>query len=336
MKLDILTLSHFTKLDIQAQRGHSNAGGGMASLMNAARSTLSTRYDVRLCSSISELQANVVILDPLFLNTEHKDTEKHEADRINLRALHKDKHTTKRKYIVWCAEKTLLRLLPKHRNQLLRLTDSLAVTDPYIERLFKAINVYPDGFLCDCINANLFRPAPKEMTVTAVGGLKHIKNINWIIEVFKQLKGKMRRTYLGSAALWSHENRQEDRQLIGKIQAVTDDYYPNASIVQVAYHNAHAAITINNTWHDCSSRANEELLMSGVISIHGEHPLFLGRPGFTVKTPAEAVKTISELTDDFTKLPDIKHHTCARNWALRNVSETTFLSQFENLIRWLL
>ena len=335
MVIDMLTIFHFHNLNMMAPRGHQNAGGGMACLMNAAKAALSSRYKVNTCLKISELQSNIVLLDALFIPNriiENKNLE--EVTRLGIEELKKDRADhPNRKYLLWCAEITLLRLLPRVRQELIELVDGIAVNDPYIENIFRAINVTPTGYLCDCIDPNIFHPAEKDMTVTAVGGLKHIKNIDWIIEVYKRLEGKMKRTYLGSASLWSHGNRLEDAALIPQIEAVTEEYHPNASPVEVAYHNAHAAFAVNDTWHDCSSRANEELLMSGVISIHGQHPLFDPRPGFRVKTPEEALNKIAELTKDFTELPDPKLHQASRNWALKNVSTQTFMKQFENIMR---
>ena len=337
MVLDILTLPQFLNLDIQAPRGHENSGGGMACLMNAVKSVLSTRYIVRQVTDISELESDFVIVDAVHL-AYLSPTGDFQYDKIveqfkDMKAAHPT-----RKMLLWCAEKTLLRIPHTTRTEFLKHVNAIAVTVPYIENLLKAVNVYSVGYLCDCINPDLFRPAAeKEMSLIAVGALKHIKNIEWILEVFNRLEDTgIKRIYLGSAELWSSENRSEDQTLIEHIQDTTELWIPNASPVKVAYHAAHAAFTLNNTWHDCSSRANEELLMSGVISIHGEHPLFEGRPGFKVKTPAEAVEKISELTHGFTQSPDPDLHRRSREWALANVSEETFLKQFENLTRYLL
>ncbi|MDE0315348.1 MAG: hypothetical protein OXM61_10630 [Candidatus Poribacteria bacterium] len=73
--------------------------------------------------------------------------------------------------------------------------------------------------------------------------------------------------------------------------------------------------------------------MSGVISIHGRHPLFTRRPGFWVKTPDEAVAKIAELTENFTQLPNPKLHQHSRQWALENVSTHKFIEQFGKLVR---
>ncbi|MDE0087488.1 MAG: hypothetical protein OXU23_17330 [Candidatus Poribacteria bacterium] len=332
MVIDILTLPQFTELDIQAPRGHQNSGGGMACLMNAAKAVLSNRYRVNICVDFSDLKSDIVIIDAV-LFAKLDETGSFQPEKL-FELLQNDKNEhPKRRYLLWCAEMTMIRLPSRIRGQIIELVDAIAVTDPYIWNLFRAIGITPMGYLCDCIDPDLFRPGEKEMIVTAVGALKHIKNVDWIIEIYKLLEGKIKRTYFGSAALWSSENRPEDNALIPKIEAVTEAYYPSASPVEVAYYNSKAAFAVNNTWHDCSSRSNEELLMSGVISIHGEHPLFDPRPGFRIKTPQEAVEKIAELTDNFTRLPDPKLHEDSRDWALRNVSTQSFMAQFENLMR---
>ena len=333
MVIDLLTLPQFLNLDIQARRGHQNSGGGMSSLVNAFISVLSNRYRIRTVTTLSEIGSDYVIIDAVFFGCLDARGSYQFAELAEQLTAVKRK-SPDRKMLLWCAEKTFLRMPPVHREAILSCMDAVVVTDPYIENLFKAINVVPIGYLCDCINPDVFRPGEKELSVIHVGALKHIKNIDWVIDIYERLEGTgIQRIYLGSAALWSSENRIEDQVLIEKIQSITETYIPNASIAEVAYQNAHAAFTVNNTWHDCSSRANEELLMSGVISIYGEHPLFNGRPGFKVKTPQEAVEKISELTDGFTQPPDPILHKESRSWALANVSDEIFLKQFENLMR---
>lgn len=345
MNIDILTLAYFKNLNIEAKRGSQNSGGGMACLMNAATAALSPYYRVNLIENFDEIRSDFVILDAVVPT--NKIVEKSEGinyppseviqifieEFLAEKASHPD-----RKFLLWCAEKSILRWMPEHRDAILKNVDLLAVTDPYLWQLLQAIEIVPSGFLCDAVNPDLFRPAAKRnMSVISVGALKYIKNIDYIIDVYARLEGTgVNRIYLGGASLWSQENRPEDHALIESIEAVTDVYMPNASVVEVAYQNAHAAISVNNTWHDCSSRANEELLMSGVIWLHGEHPLFKGRPGYTVKTPEAAVEKIYELTDGFKELPAPQLHAQSRQWALENVSTDIFLEQFKNLVRYIL
>ena len=335
--INILTLDFFQRLHIEAKRGHQNSGGGMGCLMNSTRATLLQRYPVNMTSDIAKLRGDIVIIDCIYIAMYHMQNapEDRSTSRYIYDLLTSDRDANPhRKYILWCAEKSFLRLEPELRKELSVFVDSIYVTCPYIRDLFLALNAVPTGLLSDGIDEYLFKPAPKEMTVTAVGALKHIKNIDWILEVYHLLEGKnIKRIYMGGADLWSVESRPEDLSLISRIEAATDEYFPNASPVDVAYQNAHAAFAVNDTWHDCSSRANEELLLSGVISIHGQHPTFESRPGFTVREPQEAVDVMAELTDDFTKLPDPQLHEDSRNWALKHVSSTKFMQQFENLMR---
>lgn len=199
---------------------------------------------------------------------------------------------------------------------------------------FHALGITPIGYLCDAIDPYLFKPAKKEMSVVAVGGLKHIKNPYLIFEVFEKLKDSgIERIYIGSAEIWSNENRYEDFVLANQIRSCTDIWIPNASYVDTAYYLSTAAIGINDTWHDVSSRTNQEMLMAEVISIGGSHPLFKDRPGIHgLKTADEFVDAIREITDDFSQIPSERGQK-GRHWALKNVSTDIFLEQFNELIR---
>ena len=329
MKIDVLTLPQFTNLNIQAPRGHNNSGGGMACLINATKAALMERYSVNICTDLSEVQSDFILMDALFIGNASVYQQR---DMLPVLEEFRSKNpdTT---IILWCAEKTIFRLKPKQLYDLKEFVNGIVVTDPYLWNLCKAINVTPIGYLCDAIDPNLFRPSPKQMVVSAVGALKHIKNVDWVIEVYRLLEGKISRIYVGGDTLWSLEKRSEDIDLIAKIKSVTEFHYSDVSYVEVAYRNSYTAFSLNDTWHDCSSRSNEELLMSGVISIYGQHPLFYKRPGFKVKTAEEAVDKMAELTDNFTKLPDTRLQKESRDWALKNVSSSVFMNQFEALVK---
>lgn len=335
MQIDILCAPNFTTLNIEAERGHKNAGGGMACLINSIRACLLTKWDVNICTDISEVKAPVVIIDACWFSLPHiQDKTKIESEKERMNKYFEWRSANpESSSVLLCAEKTIFRWLPSTRKSLVENVNALGVTCPYLWDLLKTNDIVPTLYLCDAINPDLFRPAKKEMTVTAVGALKYIKNIDFICDVFERLEGKMHRTYLGSAELWGHDKPIADRGLADKVKQCTEQHIPNASPVEVAYRNSTAAFAINDTWHDCSSRSNEELLMSGVISIHGQHPLFQDRPGFTVKNPEEAVAIIAELTNNFQELPPPKLHQEARDWAVEHASTDTFVRQFETLIR---
>lgn len=336
MNIDFLVATQFMNFRIDMPRGQKRSGGGMSVLVNAIQSCLNERYRINLIDDTSAINAPLCLTETCFFVSNIIEKDYLGGLERRLEEFEARKKEMNFKSVLICAEMSLIRMLPKHREKLLNSIDALYVTDPYLMDLLSAINLIPNGYLCDCIDPDLFYPREKEMLVTAVGGLKHIKNIDWILEVFQQLKGKVETLYMGSSQLWSHEQRDEDMELIPKIKEVADTYIANGSSVDVAYHDGRAAFAVNDTWHDCSSRANEELLMSGVISVHGQHPLFRNRPGFTVRTPDEAVEVIRALTEDYTTLPDPKYGNESREWALKNVSKSKFVEQFENVMRYFL
>ena len=334
MKIDILASPHFTNFSVESKRGPHNSGGGMSVLIDAIRSCLMDRYVVNVCTSLSQLSGKICIVETCFFTSNIEDEDFLGAVKSRIEQLRTKREKEGIFVVLLCAEMTFHRLRPEAQRLLLKSLDAFMVTDPYIYELLRAIEVTPTGYLCDAINPDLFRPAEKELSVIAVGALKHIKNADYIFEVFQQLEGKMKRIYMGSAALWGADQRPEDQNLVEKVEACTEEYYPNASSVEVAYRCAPAAFAVNDTWHDCSSRSNEELLLAGVISLGGMHPLFRPRPGFFgLRTPEACVEKIAALTNGFTELPDPSLFEESRHWALEHVSTNRFVKQFESIVR---
>ena len=332
MTIDLLVSPHFANFSVEAKRGPHNSGGGMSVFVNAIRASLGHRYKVNLCTDMSQLTAPICMVESCFFITNIVNEEYNKGVARKLEEMKKIKEAGT-VVIYLCAEMSFIRLLPHQQEMLLEAVSAFTVTCPYLWDLLSTINVVPMGYLCDSIDPDLFRPSVKDLSIVAVGALKHIKNVEFVFETYKLLEGKVRRVYMGSAELWGADKPIADKGLVEKVKACTEEYYANASSVDVAYHNAHVSFAVNDTWHDCSSRSNEELLMSGVISIHGNHPLFEGRPGFKVDTPEDVVDTISDLTNDFTSLPDPSLYKASRDWALNNVSKTGFVAEFDTLLR---
>ena len=199
MNIDILAAPQFHNGRIDAPRGIHNSGGGMSVLIDSIRACLMDRYAIRLCDDFSELSAPVCLAETCFFTSDIDDADYWGAVEHRLHEFREYKDAHNIKVVLICAELTLLRMLPKHRQLLLDAVDVLTITDPYLKQALKAINVLPNQYLCDAIDPTLFRPVEKEMSVIAVGGLKYIKNVDWILEVFERLKGKMKRVYLGHA-----------------------------------------------------------------------------------------------------------------------------------------
>ena len=335
MDIDLLSAPEYRNPDhslnvfnIEKHRNSKNSGGGMACVMDAWIATLSTRYRVNVCNSVDQLSSKICLIEPIWFTSANHHNSYPPDEKVNQIKNHSAIK------VLTAVEITPLRWIGRIREQILKSIDAFTVNCPYLWQTFNMVGMTPTAYLCDAIDENLFRPGIKEMSVIAVGALKHVKNAGMILDVFEGLQGCLKRIYMGSDQMWSAEQRKEDRVLSDKVQYCTDEYYPYASPVEVAYQLAHASFSINTTVHDCSSRSNEEKQMSGIVSIGGLHPLFEGRPGFHgLRSVPEFIDKIRELSNGFQDLPPTKLQEDARKWALKYVSQSAFLNQFEILLR---
>ena len=329
MKIDYLVPSQYLTFDLETKR---NSGGGMSPNVNARATALRQRYDVNLISTVEEMAEDFCLVEALWFAEQkwHPKIPENKlrgmyAERINAFC---ETASTK---VVACCELQMARIPWWARAKIKHFPRGIVVNTKYLYDIMSTLGIVPIGYLNDAIDIHLFKPGPKEMTVIAAGGLKHIKNPYILMDIFRQLEGKMKRVYIGNAAVWSNEDREEDLVLAKAMKACTDEWIENASYVEMAYHFAHGAIGINDTWHDVSSRVNQEMHAAGVVTVSGTHPLFEGRPGVHGLRTAEAfVHTIEQLTDNFSKLPENTGH---REYAVENFSGEVFLEQFDELLQ---
>lgn len=336
MKIDYLVPDMYVSFDIESKR---NAGGGMQPNVNARATALASRYEVNVVSEIDQLSADFCLVESLWFAKPwwHAGIKTQEAYDVLIadyaKKLDAFYETPSTKLLV-CSELEIARIPWWSRVKFDHYFAGIVVNCRYLWNIVKALGMTPIGYLNDCIDPYLFKPGEKELSVIFVGALKHIKNPYTIIEVFEKLQDTgIKRICVGSAEIWSNEKRYEDTELAKDIRDCTDVWIQNASYVETAYHLSSAAIGINDTWHDVSSRSNQELLMSGAVSVAGKHPIFEERPGIHgLKTADAFVEAIEDLTDGFTEIP-YKKGIESRQWALDNLSTDVFLKQFEEILR---
>ena len=331
MIIDYLVPEMYTSFDIEEKRA---SGGGMMPNINARATALASRYKVNVVGSIEELTADFCLVESLwFTKPWIPELDINEATALYAKKLD-DFYATKSTKVLVCSEMEIARIPWWSRAKFDHYFSGIVVNCRYLYNIVRAFGMTPIGYLNDCIDPYLFKPGKKELSVIAVGGLKHIKNPYLIFDVFRKLKGTgMKRVYIGSAEIWSNEHRHEDFVLPKQIRECTDVWIPNASYAETAHHVSSAAIGINDTWHDCSSRSNQEMLMAGVVSVGGRHPIFEERPGIHgLETADEFVEAIENLTDNFNDIP-VEKGMESREWALKNLSTDVFLQQFDEIIR---
>ena len=330
MKIDYLVPGPYETFNLGKLR---NSGGGMMPNIDARRRALESMYEVNVTSDLMKLTSDFCLIESLWFvpewlpDLEEAEVRSRFASRVD------DLMELPSKKLLTCTEMNILRVPWWLRAKFMHYFTGIVVNTRYLWNLCRGVGVTPIGYLSDAIDPYLFRPGEKSMSVIACGGLKHIKNPYTLFEVFERLEGKVDRIYIGNAAIWSHEKLEEDAVLEKQVRACTDRWIENASYIRTAYECAHAAICINDTWHDVSSRTNQEMLMSGVVSVGGVHPLFRERIGVHgLKSVDEFVTAIESLTDGFTKLP-VSASKKSREFALRSFSDQVFLNQFNEIVR---
>ena len=332
MNIDYLVPQMYVEFDMEAKR---NSGGGMMPNVNARKTVLQEKYKVNVVGSVAELTGDFCLVEALWFSQEYSPN----ISENRLRAMYADRidkfFETPSTKVVVCSELEMARIPWWARAKIKHFPAGIVVNTCYLWNICVALGITPIGYLCDAVDPHLFKPAPKEMSVVAVGGLKHIKNPYTIFEVFRKLEGTgIKRIYIGNCAIWSNEKREEDMALVKAIKACTDEWIENASYIETAYHLSHAAIGINDTWHDVSSRTNQEMLMAGVVSVGGKHPLFEERVGIHgLETADEFVAVIKDLTEGFTKLPPAEKAKASRAFAIKNFSTEIFGQQFNEIVR---
>ncbi len=331
MIVDYLVPEAYTSFDLESRR---NSGGGMMPNINARSTALATRYKVNLTNNVSELSSDFCLVECLWFaqawnpNVSEAELNAQYVKRVD--ALCQTKSTK----VLVCTELQILRLPWWVRGKINHYFAGIVVNSKSLWDIIVALDMTPIGYLNDAIDPYLFRPGKKTMSVIFLGALKHIKNPYTIFDVFHKLEGTgIERICIGSAAIWSNEKKVEDAELGKEIKACTDVWIPNASYVKTAYHISSVSIGINDTWHDVSSRSNQEELMAGIVSVGGRHEVFKERPGIHgLETADQFVQAIHQLTEGYTRIP---YELCAasREWAKKHLSTDAFLRQFDEIIR---
>lgn len=334
--------------------------GGMHTKVDRVRRAVSSIYRLHVGSDLSEMQSDFLLIEPLYFRMsqmfeEDDDSEDPDFRRWSERHLEalRARPATK---ILYCSEMEIFRWTGRFRKALLQICDAVTCNSNYQASLFEALNIKDTHRLIDPIPADEFKPLPKRLQVVAMGRISEIKGSPFIAELFKALAPTpMETVFVGGAGLWS-EASEADLALEAEIRKHADVFHQNILPQFVPKAIGAASFFVGNTIHDVFSSCHAEALMSGCISVSGDHPIYAERPGFGVKTvdgsdrssvppvpilsgrPEEfsvrnVVATLEKLTKGFQKLPDPQLGQAAREWAVQNVSFDTFTSQLTTLLK---
>ena len=294
--------------------------GGMHTKVDRVRRAVSDLYKIYITSDLSSLRSDFVLIEPLYFRMSGVDLldglRSHPATKI-----------------LYCSETEVLRWTGRFRKELLEICDVVTCNCDYQASLSTAVGIQSPYRLIDPIPEDEFQPLPKEMQVVAMGRISEVKGSAFVAELFRLLADTPIETvYVGGSKLWGAANAG-DLVLEAEIRDYTDIFCENVLPRYVPEAIGAASFFVGSTIYDVFSSCHGEALMSGCISIGGEHPIYAERPGFTVKTVQATVDVIGELTNDFKEMPDQKRGQDARRWAEQHLSFDCFKGQLIDLLR---
>ena len=286
--------------------------------VNRATSSI---YQLHVGSDLSAMRSDFLFIEPLYFRME---------DNFDLAALRL--HPAKK--ILYCSEMEVFRWTGSFRKELLEICEVVTCNCDYQASLFSAVGIENPQRLIDPIPEEDFVPSEKRLKVVAMGRISEIKGSPFIAELFKRLSPlPVETAYVGGATLWGDAS-ETDLVLEAEIREHADYFFQNAYPADVPKMLADATYFVGSSMHDVFSSCHAEALMSGCVSIGGEHPIYAERPGFSGYTdPGAVVDTIEKQTENFGSPADSGMGDAARAWALANVSFDTFLKQLLCLLR---
>lgn len=270
--------------------------------VNRAASSI---YQLHVGSDLSSMRSEFLLIEPLYFRME----ENFDLDALRL-------HRAKK--ILYCSEMEVFRWTGGFRKALLEICDVVTYNCDYQASLFTTIGIKNPQRLIDPIPEADFVPSEKHLKVVAMGRISEIKGSPFIAELFKILSPlPVETAYVGGATLWGDATETE-LALEAEIKGYADYFFQNIYPTDVPKPLTDATYFVGSSMHDVFSSSHAEALMSGCVSIGGEHPIYAERPGFSGYTdPGAVVETIEQQTRNFKNPADGRMGEEARAWASR-------------------
>ena len=319
--IDILVPDTIARYDISQPPGPANAGGGMSVKYARVEEALSMRYTVRRLSDVEDVNADIVIVDPLWFTWGGDIDEKTEAflccgfERVLI-----------------CGSESNLLYWPHRLRARVVIQDATWRThnSRYQRQFLRTCGIYDSQYLCDPVPESLFYPATKAPRIYASGQISWEKRTESLVELYTYLQGSHVETcYVGSATTWGDDDNPESLserfRLQALLQDVTDTFHGNVTQAQVARISNTSQFFMHVAEHDTSCQGEQEAAMGGACLFGLGHPINAERPVRQFVDIAECAEAI--LQTRITSRANTKVH----DFAMRNWSYEAFLKQFDRL-----
>lgn len=303
---------------------HQGFGGGMAVKTQRILEALGQQYYTQITDDPQEIDAPVVLVEPLWFKLFNEDNNKH-WEKITEIA----KHDTKTLILV-CSEFEVMRWEAKFREAVLNTFDKITCNCKYQANIFSYYDIIPDAILCDPIPTDVFIPPHDPVTknsIVATGHVSWIKNVKAVINAFKKYQDKgIETTYIGSANLWGKLDKNDPAlQLESELKSVTDNFHASLSQPEVARTMQKNKFGLWKATHECFGQGYAEMMATGRPVIAGKHGLKAERHF------GDTTDDIDLMIEDEEKYSEVS--TWNRQWVKDNVSYEAFLKQFVGVLR---
>ena len=260
----------------------SHPTGGMSTKTSAVTHAL----NCQVVTDLDEQTQGDLIVEPLAIKAPRNVPEelKLGGDSKALREIEQKRIEALIKHqghkILLCSEMEMLRWPEEMRKSVVDACNGRVYAScEYQKNLFTAVGVN-SKVIYEPINEFLFYPTLKrQKQVVAAGSVKHIKNIEEIIEVFRHLEGtEYHRVFVGGNT-WAgkvHRKREVevDMDLYFELKQVCDEFHESSPLTRVARIFSESEFLLNFAFHEVCCRTAMEAMMAGVAVIGGKHPLW--------------------------------------------------------------
>ena len=262
--------------DKDLSEGVRNPSQNICGMTSKTWETQKAFPEITVSSDLSS-ECNMMLIEPLMMYKKvNPETEKDRSEVFNDNiSLMKENRAVK---LGWTEEQELLRWNGCQRKEFLSLCKVLLVCNQY---LYRQLSVYakqtttPMSILRTPIDDAFYMPKEKERKVVAMGRICAAKNIEGVIEVFKNLPDDIEKVYIGNQSMWGVAPNNSNTLLEKKLQDVVDRWIPLASRYEVASELSTALGYFNVSVYDVGCLSFLESAMSGCHCFAWTfHPMF--------------------------------------------------------------
>ena len=327
-------MTNYNPFQLPSKQG---GGGGIHVKTYFMKEVLESGYPTsRLISDSAEIEADIVIIDPIRFAM---DTDDFDRDYETVDMLLAGLESSKAKKILTCTELSLMRIAPEVRHELLNICHATTASCKFQNQLLRCIGIYTTHILRDAISDIYCSPvrwSDRKNQVVAIGQISWEKNAQRLIEIFKALKGKTERVYIGSHSLWHQAYKSDSFAVSAGLQEELYDncdiVVPECTIQDLAKILYKAKFGVWVATHDTTATGPMSMLRAGMSVMAAPH-------GYAQEIPVRIRSGLNAQVNGIKKMINTHDETMDRqsryasDWCEKNVSYPAIINQLDSVLK---